>query len=66
MGNLSGRFISFLLISCFTFAQLSDGFFLISYWRKAQVELSKQIPLRSLIHHLVTGVKQTVLEAIAI
>jgi len=56
----------FLLILCFTSTQLSDGFFLISYWRKAQVDLSKHIPLRSHIYHIVTGVKQTVLEAMAI
>jgi hypothetical protein len=61
-----GRYIFFLLILCFTSTQLSDGFFLISYWRKAQVDLSKHIPLRSHIYHIVTGVKQTVLEAMAI
>jgi hypothetical protein len=45
--NLSGSYISFLLILCFTLTQLSDGFFLISYWRKARVDLSKHIPRRS-------------------
>jgi hypothetical protein len=45
--DLFGSYISFLPILCFTFTQLSDGFFLISYRRKARVDLSKHIPRRT-------------------
>jgi len=56
----------FLLILCFTSTQLSDGFFLISYWAKGAGRSFEAHPLRSYLCCLVVGLKQIVLEVMAI